>query len=111
MNGHTSKLIFKVALHMPDLVAKLVSIGKFDNMGFLVTFTRGKACFMDPAGNTFITGEKRHRMYCLEFCLSPTGLPVTPTLSHALSGSKDNQKTSLKALVALLLDKPVLLNV
>ena len=111
MNGWTSKLIFKVALHMPDLAANLVSIGKFDDMGFLVTFAGGKACFMDPAGNTFMTGEKRHRMYCLEFCLSLTGLPATSTLSHALSGCKDNQKTSPKALVASSLDKLVPLNV
>lgn len=111
INGHTSKLIFRLALHMPDLAANLVSIRKFNDLGFSVTFAGGKASFTDPAGHTFMTGEKKHQMYRLELCSSSTGLPPAHPLSYALSGGQDLQKTPTKVLVAPSLDKPVSLNV
>lgn len=66
VDGNTSQLVFRLALHMPELAANLISIGKFDDLGFSVTFKGGKANFTNPAERTFMTGEKRNRMYLLE---------------------------------------------
>ncbi|KNZ81680.1 hypothetical protein J132_11034 [Termitomyces sp. J132] len=60
INGQTSQLIFKSALHTPDLSANLISIGKFDDLGFSVVFKGGWASFVDSSGRTFMTGEKKN---------------------------------------------------
>ena len=46
----TSELVFKRALHTPDLAANLISVGKFDEAGFSATFAAGQVTFKDTNG-------------------------------------------------------------
>ena len=112
VNGHTSHLIFRSALHMPELAVNLVSIGKFDDLGFSVTFKGGKVNFVDPSGRTFMIGEKQNRMYCLKLATTKAEnqasgrTPIAATSDATVSAT--NEQLSLpKVLVATSLDKPV----
>ena len=104
-NGRTSMLVFSKAIHTPDLAANLISIGKFDDLGFLVIFKEGKALFQDKSGTVFMEGSKLNQMYLLNLCLvmSVNSLKPGPT-------EPDPQNT-MKALVASSLNKPVGLDI
>ncbi|KAH0580584.1 hypothetical protein H2248_002077 [Termitomyces sp. 'cryptogamus'] len=109
INRQTSQLIFKSALHTPDLSANLISIRKFDNLGFSMVFKGRRASFFDPSGRTFMTGEKKNRMYLLD--LTPA-LSLNPALK--LTSTKtpsDTGATVTKVLVTTSLDKPVPLDI
>ena len=108
-NGHISQLVFKGALHTPELSANLISIGKFDDLGFSVVFKGGRASFVDPKGKTFMSGEKKNRMYLLN--LHPV-LSTSASINSTLATPAPNHKTMPpKVLVAKSLDKPVPLDV
>ncbi|KAF5368208.1 hypothetical protein D9615_010532 [Tricholomella constricta] len=66
VNGATSQLIFRTALHTPELAANLVSIAKFDEAGHTVSFAKDRATFTDPGGRTFMVGEGLDGMYRLD---------------------------------------------
>ena len=51
MRHGTSELVFKRALHTPDLAANLISVGKFDKARFLATFAVGQVTFKDTNGH------------------------------------------------------------
>ena len=68
-----SALVFNKALHTPDLVANLVLIEKFDNLGISILFKGGKAYFYDLSGNIFIESKKMNQMYLLDL------LPISNT--------------------------------
>ncbi|KAH0581205.1 hypothetical protein H2248_012323 [Termitomyces sp. 'cryptogamus'] len=60
-----TELVFRKALHIPNLTANLVSIRKFDQAGFSVTFMGGKAVFHDPKSREVLVGHKERGMYLL----------------------------------------------
>jgi hypothetical protein len=62
--GRTT-LKFNSVLHTPDLTANLISVGRFDIAGFSVTFGNGRATFVDPAGTSFMSGDRAGSMYKL----------------------------------------------
>ena len=107
-NGHTSQLVFKGALHTPDLSANLISIRKFDNLGFSVVFKEGRASFVDLRGRTFMTGEKKNQMYLLD--LSPVLSPSVPMQTTPIA-PPNTETPQPRVLVATSLDKPAPLDV
>ncbi|PPR03888.1 hypothetical protein CVT26_000819 [Gymnopilus dilepis] len=54
------------SIHTPDLVAILVSIGRFDKAGFTVTFGGGKVVFRDPDGDAILHGRGSDGIYLLD---------------------------------------------
>ncbi|PPR04698.1 LOW QUALITY PROTEIN: hypothetical protein CVT26_015022 [Gymnopilus dilepis] len=54
------------SIHTPDLVANLVSIGRFDKAGFTVTFGSGKVEFRDPDGDVILNGRGSNGIYLLD---------------------------------------------
>jgi hypothetical protein len=63
--GVRTTLKFSSVLHTPDLTANLISVGRFDIAGFTVAFGNGRATFTDPAGESFMMGERAGSMYKL----------------------------------------------
>ena len=61
----TSKLIFRDALHAPDLSSNLISINRFDRAGFNMVFGNGQVQFRDPAGKRILSGTGKNGMYLL----------------------------------------------
>lgn len=47
----TSELVFKRALHTPDLEANLILVSKFDEARFLVIFATEQVTFKDTHGH------------------------------------------------------------
>ncbi|KAG6881055.1 hypothetical protein C0993_003080, partial [Termitomyces sp. T159_Od127] len=88
VDGKVVHLVFKSALHTPDLSANLISIRKFDDLGFSVLFKGGQAIFSDPSGYPFMVGNKRDRMYLLELHhgipQAGPGLPLTSPSTTSL---------------------------
>lgn len=72
-NG-VAELVFKNALHAPDLTSNLISINKFDQAGFNVTFGGGVVRFQDPSGREVMCGKGTSGMYLLS-TFSGTGAP------------------------------------
>lgn len=60
-----SELVFKNALHAPDLASNLISITKFDKAGFSVIFGAGHVRFLDPRGREVLCGAGNEGMYLL----------------------------------------------
>lgn len=60
------KLMFRDALHMPNLSANLISIRKFDHARFLIVFMHGKAMFRNSEGKVVIVGKRNKGMYLLD---------------------------------------------
>ena len=56
-HGKHTKLTFNLALHTPNLLANLVSIGHFDNAGFTIIFGGKTVKFIDPNGINILTGK------------------------------------------------------
>lgn len=61
----SSELVFKNALHAPDLASNLISINKFDKAGFNVIFGGGQVRFQDPSGREVLCGKGTGGMYLL----------------------------------------------
>ena len=86
-NGKHTKLTFNSALHTPNLLANLVSIGHFNDAGFTIIFGGKTVKFIDPNGTNILTGKWSQGMYLLE--------PVEPHV----------------AMIAKSIDKPTTLDV
>lgn len=80
----TSELIFKNALHAPDLSSNLISINRFDKAGFNVVFGGGQVRFRDPNSREVLCGTGAGGMYLLS---SPEVLDG-PTVMTARSLTK-----------------------
>ena len=65
MDSGTSVLIFKNALHAPELASNLISINKFDKASFRIVFSGGKVHFYDPSGREVLRGIGTGGMYLL----------------------------------------------
>ncbi|KAG5730746.1 hypothetical protein E4T56_gene3474 [Termitomyces sp. T112] len=93
-NGR-AELVFRDALHTPDLLANLVSIGKFDRAGFSVIFAHGKAIFSDPDGRVVLVGKGTRGMYLLDDeappPLSTTTLGLLTLRQLIIPGVCDNE--------------------
>ncbi|KAG5717498.1 Copia protein, partial [Termitomyces sp. T112] len=97
------------ALHTPNLSANLISIGKFDDLVFSMVFKGRWASFVDPSGRTFMTREKKNRMYLLD--LTPAS-SLNPALKLTSTETpSDTGATVTKVLVATSLDKLVPLDI
>jgi len=66
VNGQCTHLIFKSAIHTPDLSANLISISKFDDLGYFTTFGGGKVVFTDGEKHIIIEGRRTGGMYLLD---------------------------------------------
>ena len=60
-----SELVFRNALHAPNLTSNLISINKFDQAGFRVIFGGGVICFQDTNGREVLNGKGMGGMYLL----------------------------------------------
>lgn len=106
VNRNMSQLVFWSALHT------LVSIRKFDNLRFSVTFKGGKASFANIIGWTFMTGEKYNHMYLLDLWGAQNKVQAqNPIASIAFIPVLSNHTMYLKVLVANSLDQLVSLNI
>ena len=85
----TSELVFCRALHTPDLAANLISVGKFDEAGFTVVFTGGKAIFCDAGGREVLVGRQEWGMYLLGDLGAPTGAGVQAMAASLISRPAD----------------------
>lgn len=65
------ELVFKNALHAPDLTSNLISINWFDKAGFNVVFGGGTVRFQDPSGREVLRGTGKGGMYLLSTLGSP----------------------------------------
>ncbi|KAJ3492188.1 hypothetical protein NLJ89_g11264 [Agrocybe chaxingu] len=63
--GRRTSITFHNALHTPDFAANLISVSKFDAARFKVLFADGRAQFIDPHGETFVTASRTSGMYIL----------------------------------------------
>lgn len=52
-------------IHTPELVANLISIGRFDRAGFTVTFGRGEVVFRDSDGDDILHGHGSEGIYLI----------------------------------------------
>lgn len=116
VNGHTLHLIFRSALHMPELAANLVSIGKFDNLEFFIVFKGRKVNFVDQSEKMFMIGEKQNWMYLLELRLTQpeayaSDKPPIAATSATTTSTPTKQLSLSKVLVAMSLDKLVSIKV
>ena len=66
VNGWRTHLIFKSAVHTPDLSANLISISKFDDLGYFTTFGGGKVVFTDGEKRIIMEGRRTGGMYLLD---------------------------------------------
>jgi len=74
-NGCHTHLTFKAAVHAPDLSANLISISKFDDLGFYTTFGGRKVIFLDATKQVMMEGHWVGGMYLLDMM----GTPPTAT--------------------------------
>ena len=58
--------MFNSALHMPNLLANLVSIGCFNDAGFTIIPGKKTVKFINPNGTNILTGKQSQGMYLLE---------------------------------------------
>jgi len=65
VNGRCTHLIFKSAVHTLDLSANLISISKFDDLGYFTTFGGGKVVFTDGEKCIIMEGQRTGGMYLL----------------------------------------------
>jgi hypothetical protein len=75
-NGRRTHLTFKAAVHTPDLSANLISISKFDDLGFYTTFGGGKVVFLDTTKNVMMEGRRVGGMYLLNMGTSPVAAGI-----------------------------------
>jgi len=66
VNGRHTHLIFKSVIHTPDLSANLISISKFDDLGYFTTFGGGKVIFTDREKRIIMEGQHTSGMYLLD---------------------------------------------
>ena len=70
-NGCLIHLTFKAAIHAPDLSANLISISKFDDLGFYTIFRGGKVVFIDTTKRVMMEGRRVGGMYLLDMGTPP----------------------------------------
>ena len=68
----TLELIFKDALHAPDLSSNLISINCFNKAGFNMVFGGGQVHFRDPNGREVLCGTGVGLLSLLEVLDGPT---------------------------------------
>lgn len=73
-----SELVFRSVLHTPDLMANLISIGRFDDTGFFTMFGGGKVVFKDPSRKVVMEGTHTNGLYLLG-ALDPNAGSCVPT--------------------------------
>ena len=86
-NGRRTHFTFKAAVHTPDLSANLISVSKFDDLGFYTTFGGGKVIFLDMSKQVMMEGRRVGGMYLLDMGSPPTapspgGTMVMSVCSH-----------------------------
>lgn len=74
----TFELVFRNALHAPDLLSNLISINRFDKAGFKVVFGGGYVRFNDSTGKEVLRGTGTGGMYLLS-SLGPLDRPAAMT--------------------------------
>lgn len=65
MDQGLSELVFRNALHVPNLASNLISRNKFNKAGFSITFAGGQVKFQDPSSQDVLCGVDNGGMYLL----------------------------------------------
>lgn len=64
-NREQNILIFRDALHAPDISTNLISISQLDRLGWTIIFGSGKVKFCNPNGNQVFKGLENGGLYLI----------------------------------------------
>ena len=87
-----TSIIFKNAIHAPDMAFTLISISHLDKAKFSVTFNNGMCTVIDPQNKTIATILRSDRLYKIMAQTNKNTIETANTTSTKMSISDAHQK-------------------